>query len=162
MANKLSQLAKNIQVKVKLAQLKAAKEVAQLIPEIIKLRTRQEGEGVSGQLDSLEDSTIKYRKRYEDNLHPDTDPNRSNLTATGQLIDSIQGRNVGTKIIIEPRKGKRKGELSGGKSRLTNREVLKYVEQNGRVFHELSKEEKKELIDLIEQIIKEELASVIK
>jgi hypothetical protein len=183
MAKRLSELAKSIQVKIKLAQIKAAKEVAQLIPELIKIRTRLEGEGVDGPLKELSDSYIKQRKGelsffttgegdnkrvvpYKPNkkpkLHPDTSPETSNLTATGQLLDSIQGRNVGTKVIVEPKKGKRKGELSGGKSKLSNREVLKYVEENGRKFHELSKEERLELLDLIEQIIKDEIRSVIK
>jgi hypothetical protein len=162
MSKKLEQLSKRLQVKIKLAQVKAAREIAALIPELIRLRTRNAGEGVDGPLKALEPSTKKSRDRYKDNLHPDTSPNESNLTATGQLLDSIKGKNIGSKVIIEPSKGKRKGELYGGKSTLSNREVLKYVELNGRKFHELSKEEKEEIIKIVEQIIKDEISSVIK
>lgn len=162
MSKKLEELSKQIQIKVKLAQVKAAREIAALIPELIRLRTRGAGEGVDGPLKGLEDSTEKYRERYKDNLHPDTSPKESNLTATGQLLDSIKGKNIGSKVVIEPSKGKRKGELSGGKSKLSNREVLKYVELNGRKFHELNKEERAEIIKLVEQIIRDEISSVIK
>jgi hypothetical protein len=183
MSKKLEQLSKQLQVKIKLAQVKAAREIAALIPELIRLRTRGAGEGVDGPLKELSDSYVEQRKgelsffttgegdskrvvpykpSKKPKLHPDTTPETSNLTATGQLLDSIKGKNIGTKVIIEPSKGKRKGELSGGKSTLSNKEVLKYVELNGRKFHELSKEEREEIIKIVEQIIKDEISSVIK
>jgi len=162
MSKTLELLKKKLQVRLKLAQAKAAKALAETIPEVIKLRTRQEGEGVNGKLKSLARSTKKYRERYEDNLHPDTSPGQSNLTATGQLIDAIQGKNVGTKVTVDIKKGKRKGELSGGKSKLSNQQVRKYVEEAGREFLELSNQERKEAEELAKDIILEEIKSVIK
>jgi hypothetical protein len=162
MSKKLELLNKQIQVKTKLAQVKAARELAALIPELIKLRTRQAGEGVDGELDGLEKSTEAYRQRYSENLHPDTTPSTSNLTATGQLLDAIQGKNTGSKVKIDIKGGKRKGELSGGKSKKTNKDVRKYVEDAGRKFLELSEAEKDEVIELARQIILDELRSVIK
>lgn len=162
MANKLKELSNRLKVKIKLAQVKAARALAETIPEVIRIRTQQEGDGVNGPLKSLEPSTKKYRKRYEANLSSDTDPDRSNLTATGQLLDSIKGKNIGSKVVIEPGKSKRKGELSGGKSRLTNREVNKYVDENGREFLRLNKQETEEATNLAKDIIAEELRSVIK
>lgn len=162
MSKKLDILKKKLEVKTKLAQTKAAKELANVIPEVIKLRTRQEGEGVKGPLKKLETSTINYRERYEDNLHPDTDPRTSNLTATGQLIDAIKGKSSGTKVKIDLKKGKRKRELSGGRSTKTNQEVRKFVEEAGREFLELSKDEKKEATELAKEIILNELRKVIK
>lgn len=162
MSKQLELLKKKLQVQLRLAQAKAAKALAEAIPEVIKLRTRQEGEGVSGPLKDLEDSTIKYRERYADNLHPDTSPRTSNLTATGQLIDAIQGKSAGSKVKIDIKGGKRKGELSGGKSKKTNKEVRKYVEDAGREFLELSKVERQEAEELAKEIILEEIRSVIK
>lgn len=162
MSKKLELLRKRIEVQLRLAQAKAAKALAEAIPEVIKLRTRQEGEGVSGKLKNLEDSTIKYRERYSDNLHPDTSPKKSNLTGTGQLIDAIQGKSAGTKVKIDIKGGKRKGELSGGRSTKSNKEVRKYVEDAGREFLELSKDEKQEAEELAKEIILEEIRSVIK
>lgn len=158
-SDKLKQISDRFKVKVRLAQNAAARELAQLIPELIKIRTRNAGEGVNGTLDSLSKETEAYRERYQDNLHPETTPTTSNLTATGQLLDSIKGRNVGSKVITEA-KGRRSRELSGGRSKKSNKQVLNYVEKNGRVFHELNQEERKELIETATQIIKEELKGV--
>jgi len=160
MSKKLELLKKKLAVKIKLAQVKAAKELAQVIPDVIKLRTRQEGEGVSGKLKDLAGSTIDYRTRYEDNLHPDTSPRNSNLTGTGQLIDAIQGKSAGSKVTIDIKKGKRKGELSGGKSKLSNQEVRKHVEDNGREFLELSKQERIEAEEFAKEIILKEIKEV--
>lgn len=162
MSNKLKDLSNRLKVKIKLAQVKAARALAETIPEVIRIRTQQEGDGVNGQLKALESSTKKYRKRYKANLSSDTDPDRSNLTATGQLLNSIKGKNIGSKVVIEPGKSKRKGELSGGKSRLTNKEVNKYVDENGREFLRLNKQETEEATNLAKDIIAEELRSVIK
>jgi hypothetical protein len=160
MSKKLELLNKQIQVKTKLAQVKAARELSQVIPELVKLRTRQASEGVDGPLNALEDSTIKYRERYQDNLHPDTSPITSNLTGTGQLIDAIQGKSAGSKVTIDIKKGKRKGELSGGKSKLSNQQVRKHVEDNGREFLELSKQERIEAEEFAKEIILKEIKEV--
>jgi hypothetical protein len=162
MSKQIDLLKKKLQVQLRLAQAKAAKALAETIPEVIKLRTRQEGEGVSGSLKDLEDSTIKYRERYSDNLHPDTGPRTSNLTGTGQLIDAIQGKSFGSKVKIDIKSGKRKGELSGGRSKKTNKEVRKYVEDAGREFLELSNAERKEAEELAKDIILEQIRDVIK
>lgn len=160
MSKKLSLLNKKIQVKIKLAQVKAAKVLAEIIPDVIRIRTRLEGEGVSGSLKSLKASTIKNREKYKDNLHPDTSPSESNLTATGQLLDAIQGKSAGSKVTIDIKKGKRKGELYGNKSKISNKEVRRHVEDNGREFLDLSKDEKKESEELAKEIILEEIRSV--
>lgn len=183
MSSSLELLKNKIRVKIRLAQVKAARELAALIPELIRLRTRGAGEGVNGPLKELSDSYIKQRKgelafktiktpngnkvipyvpKEKPVLHPETTPEQSNLTATGQLLDSIKGKNFGSKILIEPTRGKRQGELSGADSTLTNRQVLRYVEENGREFLELSESEREEIIKIAQDIIKEEIKDVIK
>lgn len=183
MSKKLELLKKKLEVKTKLAQAKAAKALAETIPEVIKLRTRQEGEGVKGKLKPLSDSykkqragelsfytigkgsdriVVPYTPTKDPGLHPDTSPETSNLTATGQLIDAVQGKSAGTKVTIDIKQGKRKGELYGKKSKLSNKEVRKYVEEAGREFLELSNQERKEAEELAKEIILEEIKSVIK
>lgn len=181
MSKKLELLKKKLAVKIKLAQVKAAKALAEVIPDVIKLRTRQEGEGVSGKLKPLSDSyiaqrkgdvafatigkgderkVIPYKPSKAPDLHPDTTPETSNLTATGQLIDAVQGKSAGSKVTIDIKKGKRKGELSGGKSTLSNQQVRKYVEDNGREFLELSKQERIEAEEFAKEIILKEIKEV--
>jgi hypothetical protein len=155
----LKKVGDRLKIKIRLAKNAAARELAGLIPELVKIRTRGAGDGVNGPLKDLESSTIKYRERYDDNLHPETTPTTSNLTATGQLLDSLKGRNVGSKVIVEP-KGRRTQELSGERSRKTNKQVLKYVEDGGRVFNELNHGERAEIIETATQIIKDELKGV--
>lgn len=160
-----SEKIKSLKIKYRVAQReaikKAAEELAQIIPEIIRLRTRQEGQGTSGNLKGLSPLTKAMREFYSDNLHPDTTPIKSNLTATGQLLDSITGKRESDKVKISL-KGKRKKELSGARSKLTNDEVGKYVRENGREFLKLSVDEKQEAIDLATQIILEQIKDALK
>jgi len=179
----LKLLKARLQVKLKAAQRKAAQELAKAIPEVIKIRTRFEGEGVKGKLKPLSQSYKDFRAgkiafftkgkgsgrkviplepTRAPNLHPDTDPGTSNLTATGQMIDAIKGKSSGTKVTIEVKNNKRKKELNGRKSNKTNKEVQRYVEKNGREFLEFSKAERKEVEEFVVDIIKEELSDIIK
>jgi hypothetical protein len=163
MTKKIEILKQKIANRTRIAQAKAAKELSKIIPDVIKLRTRQEGEDKNNRpLKNLEASTKEYRERYQDNLHPDTSPGTSNLTATGQLLDSIQGRSTGSKVSIEIKGGRRRGELSGSDSRITNKKLRKYVEDQGREFLQLSEAEREEAKDLARQIILDEIRSVIK
>lgn len=153
---------KRIAVQAKIALSKIAKEVAVDIATTVRNRTQLEAQGTDGPLSSLEPSTVKQRTRYNENLSEYTEPRKSNATATGQLIDSIQGRSAGTRIIVEPNKSRRKGELSGSRSKLNNRDVLKWYELKGREFLKLSEEEKKDLKEFISERLSEELAKRLK
>lgn len=68
--------------------------VATLTANMIRVRTRK-GKGVATEggaikpLRKLEKSTVERRKRKQ--LHPETKPSKSNLTETGQMLDSIEG-----------------------------------------------------------------------
>lgn len=164
--------------RIKIAQQKAAMELAVYIVDVLKLRTRIEGEGTNGKLKPLADSYIKQRRgelsfftigkgdgrtkvTYEPSkspkLHPDTSPDTSNLTQTGQLLDALRGRAGGGKVTIDIKKTKRKPDMYGNKSDLTNEDVRKFVEEAGREFLKLSPDEKKEVIDLTTKIITEQL-----
>lgn len=159
---RLKLIKQKLAVKLRVAQRLAAQELAKVIPEVVKIRTRLESENRNNQpITALKPSTKKYRKRYQDNLHPDTDPNTSNLTATGQMLDAITGASKGAKVTVEIKNTKRKRELSGSKSKLTNKEVQRHVENKaGREFLELSKQERIEATELATQIIKDELTKL--
>ena len=97
--------------------------------------------GPTFKLADLQDSTIDTRERYESNLSPFTRPQRSNLTATGQMLDSIdykilKSSNIKTVEIFF--KDNRKFELSGSRSKIQNKDIAKIVAKNGRPFFNLS------------------------
>lgn len=146
--------------RIKIALQKAAKEMAVYIVDIIKIRTRIEGEGTDGKLKPLKPSTIKNRNRYSDNLSPDTDANTSNLTATGQMIDALRGRAGGGKVTVDIKPTRRKDELNGGRSGLTNNEVRAFVEKD-REFLKLSEYEKRDATELAKKIINDHLKGLL-
>ena len=151
------------------AQKKAARELVQVLIDVIRTRTRLLGELVDGKpIPGNEESTIKYRERYSKNLDSDTTPQKSNATATGQLLNSMKGKAVGTKITIDLKTGRRR-ELSGSKSKLTNTEVNEYYENRDlkygpkkREWFGLQDNEINELIDYATDLIKEEIKKVLK
>lgn len=144
------------------AQKQAARELIQIIIDVIRIRTRLEGQGVKGDLPKLAGSTVKYRQRYSGNLDSETSPNKSNATATGQMIDALKGKASGTRMIFDLKTGKRKGELSGSKSATTNKEVSKYYEERMGEWLELNKEEKDDVFEYAAQVIKEAILKVSK
>jgi hypothetical protein len=178
---KIRQIKNRYSGKLKIIQQKVALKLAQGLVEYIKLRTREEGEGTNGPLKPLSESykkqrsgelafftigkgdgrkVVSYKPNKKPNLHPDTEPGKSNLTATGQMLDALRGRAGGGKVTIDIKPTTRRKELNGKRSGLTNNEVRQYVEDAGREFLKLSPDEKKDVIDLATQLINEELASL--
>ena len=131
------------------------KTVEKYVVEAVKLRSRKGKDEDGTDFDKLSDSYIKLRKRYKKNLHPSTRPGKSNITATGQLVDAIFAdyRRNGYTLLV--RDTKRKGELTGAPSRLTNQAVAAYVEANGRLFIGLTPKELERFVDeLTKKVIK--------
>ena len=79
----------------------------------------------------------KGKGKRNKNLSMLTTPSKSNLTATGQLLDSMKSRSFNSKIIISFNETRFK-ELSGKKSKLSNSEVARHVRNNGRNFLNLA------------------------
>lgn len=156
----LSALKRKLQVRVKIVQREAAKELAQIIVDFIRLRTQEEGYGTNGALDELDEKYIEQRRKSK-RLSSKTTPEKSNATATGQMIDALKGSSSGStaKVVIKD-SGRRK-ELNGGKSGLTNNEVRKFFEDNGREFLKLSPEEKSDMVDIATKLIKERLKDLL-
>lgn len=162
-------------IQIRVAMRETAKELAMLIKELIIIRTRFEGKGTNGPLKELSDSYISQRRgeltfytneagkkipytpSKKPKLHKDTSPEKSNLTATGQMLDALVAKSTANKAIVAVNDKKRKKELYGNKSTLTNNEVRRYVEDNGREFLKLSAQEKDQLIESATEIMKQHL-----
>lgn len=161
---------------VKQAQIKAARSLALSIPEMIRQRVLS-GEGLNGTLKALSQSYIDFRKglvrfaRINGILVPlrrnikapklssDTTPTKSNLTATGQMLNAMVGEANGTVIRITI-KGDRTRELTG-EPKLSNNEVRKHVEVE-RPFFGLTKKERAIIDKNAMEIIKQEIRRALK
>lgn len=140
------------QLKAKLKQLYSAaamKALGNEIANIIRKRTRL-GYGVAtpeGDRFKLKELTDKYKELRASlgNLNSLTTAGRSNLTRTGQLLDSLQ--------VIEAKEGEVKVGPYGGRtdSDATNEEVGRYVAEQGRPFNNLSKAEVKQIVQLLQK-----------
>lgn len=140
------------------------RKYGKMAADMIKLRTRL-GYGVEtdgsekGRLKKLTDYTIEKRKEMKKKglLSSETSPGRSNLTATGQLLDSLGVTSTGVGFaIVSPH-----GTRDDGQK---NEDVGASVTFNGRPFNNLSQTEIKrvndELRDDLEKIANEELTKL--
>ena len=95
-------------------------------------------------------------------LSKKTTPSKSNLTATGLMLDSVRGKNVGGKIIIDivDKKGT---DLYGSPNNTTTNEKANFQAKQNRRFLDLAKFEVKmfanriadEFIEISKQIFKD-------
>lgn len=131
------------------------KQIAVEFANVIRDRTRL-GYGVNEQggskvkLKALSPVTIEARryKKKRGELSDKTSPTKSNLTDTGQLLDSLKGRAINKLIQISP-EGSRKG------SSLSNAAVASYVEDAGRTFLDLSSQDIKKLTSMVQDQLNE-------
>jgi hypothetical protein len=116
------------------------------IPDIIKRRTRL-GRGVNdgGGLDKLKPLSDKYKNRRKNiALSGETKPNKSNLTLTGEMLNSIIGSIRGT-IASFTFKGDENNKKAG------------WAEEGGRPFFKLSESEKNGISRKIASVIRKAL-----
>lgn len=132
-----------------------SKRLGDALASQIKKRTRLGYGSENGQqkrLRGLSERYKEYREEHAEDLSQATRPGRSNLTATGQMLDSITG--VGTKGRVNVEiKGQRTKELGGRRSRLSNNQVARYVQEQGRAFFNVTKAEKNSLAREVKQLI---------
>lgn len=128
------------------------------VVEIIQKRTRsgkgldKDAQGVGGAgLTNLKPLSEMYREaRKKMILGPFASANRSNLTMSGELLESIIYKIVGRDVVIEV-------ENSDRGDGLTNKQLAKYVTDQGRPFFGLSTTEGKILDNFIRRLIRERL-----
>jgi hypothetical protein len=122
-------------------------DIGKAIAEIIKVRTRL-GYGVSRQggkreeLNSLSKKYTRYRRKNRRLLSSSTRPNKSNLTFTGQMLDSITFKAGRGKLRVEPSGRRRDG--------LTNLKLAEHVTDKGRPFFLLSDNELKQIVRIFD------------
>lgn len=125
------------------------------VADDIRKRTRlgfgvPENKASKQKLKPLRPLTIKQRLELKKagELDQRTTPKRSNLTRTGQLLDSIQGTKKKGEIVVEIKEG-RKGE------RVKNSEIVENQEKQGRPFFYITDIEFKKLTrDIKKSILK--------
>lgn len=121
------------------------KKIAEAATQNLKTRVRlgyavAQDSGPQGKFKPLADSTVsKRRKLKSPPLSENTTPKRSNLTQTGELIDSITYRISGNKIEIY---------LEGAR----NQKVAEYVTPARPFFH-LSAIEVSRLVDIVDSAL---------
>lgn len=112
--------------------------IAEIIAERVRIRTRlgygvdREG-GEKKKLKALSPKYIDYRKKNKAILYNQTTPRKSNLTFSGQLLDSISGRSNPRGIVIYL-----KDRRNDGKK---NVDIKNYQEEKGRPFFYLTRQE---------------------
>lgn len=117
------------------------------IPRIIKVRTRL-GKGLLGKLKELSPNYIKARKA-DSKLSKDTTIKRSNLTRTGEMLDSIVGkrnRNIFTFFFATKDADKK----------------AYWADQTGRPFFDLLPSERNGLQRKISAIMRDAIRSIFK
>jgi hypothetical protein len=118
--------------------------IAKAAAEMIRVRTRL-GYGVPGdnkerqKLKTLSDGYKLFRKKHRGELYDETTAAKSNLTFTGQLLNSLKEKKITKNSATVGATGTRKGES------LTNEKLSEYVEEKGRPFIYLSNLENKKL-----------------
>lgn len=124
---------------------KAMRPLGEFIAELIRKRTRL-GYGVDrdyGQKTKLKSLKASYKKfrGYADEagfLSSNTSQGKSNLTLTGQLLDSYGIIKVSRSLVAIGPKGTRRnvGRLKG--RGISNQQIALYQEEQGRIFNRLS------------------------
>lgn len=157
-------LVKKIEGKVikKVREKSFMDNLGKMAADQIKQRTRL-GKGVKGEslvkLGPLSDKYKEFRRKKKGKLSNLTTPNRSNATATGQMLDGITHKPQEGKVTITI-EGSRSMELSG-EPKSNNKDVAAGYQESGRdrVFFKLSKSERagieREVETTIRNLIKE-------
>lgn len=102
-------------------------------------------------LEALSKPYVEYRKRNRSDLHRLTRPGRSNLTFTGQMLDSMQV----TKLKFGQVHVGTRGRRTDGK---TNEQIAYYVTKQGRPFNNLSDLELKKIRRFFENTLRSALS----
>ena len=152
-SEKINAIKRKYQVRIKIALREAAKELAQVILLMVEIRTQIQGKGTNGDLDELDDAYVKQRRKNKSRLSKATSPEKSNLTATGQMIKALQGKSEGSKAIVSVKPSNRRKELNKSESKYNNDQIRKFVEDNGREFLKLSESEKDKVIESAKRIL---------
>ena len=110
--------------------------------------------GSRERLKPLSPEYVEFRRRYSSELSGETSPTKSNLTLSGQMLESMQVLQVGNGRVTVGPKGSRSGPFA---SDLSNDELARIV-QRVRPFNHLSKQEQDQLLQLVRKRLLERLS----
>lgn len=147
MAKKPSDILKDYAKSVEMIDPSKFDFLLQEIPRIIKVRTRL-GKGLLGKLKELTPKYVEIRKKDE-SLYNETTPKRSNLTRTGEMLNSIIGSRSGSLFTF----------------RFSNTDSDKkayWADQTGRPFFDLTPSERNGLQRKISAIIRDTIRQLFK
>lgn len=147
MAKKPSDILKDYAKAVQMVDPSKFDFLLEEIPKIIRVRTRL-GKGLDGKLKPLSKAYIERRRKIED-LSPSTKANKSNLTLTGEMLDSIKAIRNGYRVTVS----------------FSNSDADKkafYAREGGRPFFGLLQTEKNGLQRKISAIIRETIRQLFK
>jgi len=142
---------------------KELKNSARIIEKEIKANSRN-GEGYDGKdFPGLRDSTIDARERLEESnqTHIDYRSGESNITFTGETVDSIDAKASSNKIIISAKgnhsllMGKRGKPLKG--SNASFRDIITGLEDKGWKIIGVSREAKTQITNQFRRFIRRNL-----
>lgn len=112
---------------------KLAARAADTIRTRTQLGKSAEKSGKSGRLAKLTPNYIEQRKKFSGGLSGKTRPGRSNLTATGQMLEALFGiYNSARRALEIDVKDERGSDFRGKPSEVTNRELIDYNEKGLR------------------------------
>lgn len=157
----LNDFPRQLEIRLQTAINKAfsTQELSSLAEEIIKdikLRTKL-GKGVMAdggavvKLKPLSESYKKQRKKLKQSgeLSPDTTPSKSNLTKTGEMLDSLVFKIQDQTITIKP-------------ADTWNGNKIAWNEEMGRYFFYISKPQYQKIKNKLEDIVEEEIKKQLK
>ena len=147
MAKKPSDILKDYAKSVEMIDPSKFDFLLQEIPRIIKVRTRL-GKGLLGKLKELTPKYVEIRKK-DKSLYNETAPKRSNLTRTGEMLNSIIGSRSGSLFTF----------------RFSNTDSDKkayWADQTGRPFFDLTPSERNGLQRKISAIIRDTIRQLFK
>jgi hypothetical protein len=139
---KIEKLQKDLKEKYTINQSEMEK-IAEDMANKIKVRTRLGYDVDRSKLPPIKSEKYKKKRanyKKKGKLSDQTTPGRSNLTFTGQLLDSLYGKSYANNTFTIELKEKRDNES------VTNSEVTIYQELQNRIYFGFSDAEKKYLL----------------
>lgn len=135
--------------------------LGKILSKDIKVRTRSglgteeaKDGGRLKRLEPLNSEPYKKQRKRDKNLSTKTSPSKSNLTRTGQLLDSIISRVKGKKIEISFKEGRKPDKY--GKT-VKNDDIVTWQETQRRPFFYISAPEQTRIDRLVRKKIEQEL-----
>jgi len=123
-------------------------EAVRLVQQQAKLGNDYKG----GKFKKLSPEYVEKRRRYSNDLHQRTRPRRSNVTATGQMLDSLKVSSIRARSVeLECSGSRRKSPFGGAR---TNAEVGYWVEKNGRHWLGMDEKTRKKLVRFYDRLVR--------